>query len=253
MKHPRQCTTASPVPDRRHPFWGQVIRPLRLTSLSLGNQRKKFSSCAILNTANLNYLKHPVTAWIPVIVFPLSAQHLTLPNNHLSHSARSGEFSSQGPCARITDDPGKAGAGGLGLPPLTRVECIPGKGWGSLNEGFRQDYHRICAGDLGRPQEAGFSSGLDVVGKWGLFMFVCLSGVCVVPVEARRGLGIPWSWSWGIVNYLIWVLRTKLQSSRRAASCLNHQANSPAKSKLIKMQAMGPMRSHNWMWELQKI
>ena len=57
--------------------------------------------------------------------------------------------------------------------------------------------------------------------------YVCVPHECLVPTEVRRGLQIPWNWSYGWVWATVWVLKTESGSSARATSALNHWAISP--------------------------
>jgi hypothetical protein len=52
-------------------------------------------------------------------------------------------------------------------------------------------------------------------------MCVCVPHVCLMPVEARRGLG-PWELELEMIVRHMWALGLKPGSSARVASALNH-------------------------------
>jgi hypothetical protein len=51
--------------------------------------------------------------------------------------------------------------------------------------------------------------------------------VCAIFMEARRGRGIPWMWSYGHLWSARWMLGIEFKSSARAASALYHQTLRP--------------------------
>jgi hypothetical protein len=52
-------------------------------------------------------------------------------------------------------------------------------------------------------------------------MDVCVSHMCLVPAELRRGHWIPWNWSYRQLLAALWVLGAKPHFSVRAVNALN--------------------------------
>lgn len=78
---------------------------------------------------------------------------------------------------------------------------------------------------------------------------VCAIHACLVPAEVRRGLPITWNWNYRCLWGTTWLLQTKLRSSVKGTSVLNHWVLTPAPKHLCENLILRiPMKSKPIEW-----